>query len=456
MFSKETYLQRRNQLKNSVKSGVLLFLGNNEAPMNYPSNTYRFRQDSHFLYFFGLQLDHLAAVIDADEDREILFGDDYTIDDIIWMGDQPSIQSLAERCGVAESRPFAALAEYLKKAQEAGRTIHFLPPYRHDNKILLHQLLGIPFEKLKESASVPMIKGVVASRERKTEEEIAEMEKICDLGVDMHLSAMRGAKAGRLERELAGTAEGISMSGGAGVSVPVILSQNGETLHNHNHEQLLENGRMLLVDAGDFSQGTPYFNLYRGRVEIDAMNYIGYDAATLGNHEFDNGLDSLAMVLKQAQFPIVCANYDFTGTPVEGLVRPYTIVKKGGLRVGIFGLGCNPKGIISDRNFEPAQYLEPYAVAQRMADTLRAQGCDVVVCLSHMGTMGKAKTDACDSVMVTCTRGIDVVIGGHTHKFYDKLRVANLDGDSIPLCQMGKSGVYLGKIVLDLSDKMEK
>ncbi|MBO4773175.1 MAG: aminopeptidase P N-terminal domain-containing protein, partial [Bacteroidales bacterium] len=115
-----------------------LFLGNNEAPMNYPSNTYRFRQDSHFLYFFGLQLDHLAAVIDADEDREILFGDDYTIDDIIWMGDQPSIQSLAERCGVAESRPFAALAEYLKKAQEAGRTIHFLPPYRHDNKILLH------------------------------------------------------------------------------------------------------------------------------------------------------------------------------------------------------------------------------------------------------------------------------------------------------------------------------
>ena len=250
MFSKETYLQRRNQLKNSVKNGVLLFLGNNEAPMNYPSNTYRFRQDSHFLYFFGLQLDHLAAVIDADEDREILFGDDYTIDDIIWMGDQPSIQSLAERCGVAESRPFAALAEYLKKAQEAGRTIHFLPPYRHDNKILLHQLLGIPFEKLKESASVPMIKGVVALRERKTEEEIAEMEKICDLGVDMHLSAMRGAKAGRLERELAGTAEGISMSGGAGVSFPVILSQNGETLHNHNHEQLLENGRMLLCDAG--------------------------------------------------------------------------------------------------------------------------------------------------------------------------------------------------------------
>ena len=213
---------------------------------------------------------------------------------------------------------------------------------------------------------------------------------------------------------------------------------------------------LLLVDAGDFSQGTPYFNLYRGRVEIDAMNYIGYDAATLGNHEFDNGLDSLAMMLKLAQFPIVCANYDFTGTPVEGLVKPFTIVEKGNVKVGIFGLGCQPKGMISDRNFLPAQYLEPYPVAQAMADTLRSQGCDVVVCLSHMGTMGKSKSDVCDSVMVTRTRGIDVVIGGHTHKFYDNLRVANLDGDSIPLCQMGKSGVYLGKIVIDLGDKKEK
>lgn len=213
---------------------------------------------------------------------------------------------------------------------------------------------------------------------------------------------------------------------------------------------------LLLVDAGDFSQGTPYFNLYRGRVEIDAMNYIGYDAATLGNHEFDNGLDSLAMVLKLAQFPVVCANYDFTGTPLEGLVQPFTIVQKGNLKVGIFGLGCQPKGIISDKNFEPAQYLEPYPVAQAMADTLRAQGCDVVVCLSHMGTYGKAKSDVCDAAMVASTRGIDAVIGGHTHKFYDRLRIANLDGDSIPVCQMGKSGVYLGKIVLDLGCKKEK
>lgn len=212
---------------------------------------------------------------------------------------------------------------------------------------------------------------------------------------------------------------------------------------------------LLLVDAGDFCQGTPYFNFYHGRVEINAMNRMGYDAATLGNHEFDNGLDTLATVLKTAHFPIVCANYDFTGTAMEGVVKPYTIIRKGGLKIGIFGLGCDPKGLISDKNFLPAQYLAPYPIAQAMADTLRAQGCDVVVCLSHMGTYGKAPEDVCDASMVACTRGIDVVIGGHTHQLYDHARVANLDGDSIPICQMGKSGAFLGKIMLLLGDKNE-
>ncbi len=213
---------------------------------------------------------------------------------------------------------------------------------------------------------------------------------------------------------------------------------------------------LLLVDAGDFSQGTPYFNFFHGRVELDAMNRMGYDAATLGNHEFDNGLDTLAEVLKTAQFPIVCANYDFTGTAMEGMTKPYVIVNKGGLKIGIFGLGCNPKGIISDKNFEPAKYLEPYPVAQATADTLRAQGCEVVVCLSHLGTLGKDCEDVCDSAMVSCTRGIDAVIGGHTHKIYVDRFVANKDGDSIPICQMGKSGAFLGKIMLYLRNKNKK
>ena len=213
---------------------------------------------------------------------------------------------------------------------------------------------------------------------------------------------------------------------------------------------------LLLVDAGDFCQGTPYFNFYHGRVELDAMNRMRYDAATLGNHEFDNGLDTLAVVLRTANFPVVCANYDFTGTALEQVIKPFTVVRKGKLKIGIFGLGCDPKGLISDKNFLPAQYLEPYPIAQAMADTLRAQQCDIVVCLSHMGTFGKAPEDVCDTALVSHTRGIDVVIGGHTHRIYENLRVANLDGDSIPVCQMGKSGENLGKIVLFLGDKNEK
>lgn len=213
---------------------------------------------------------------------------------------------------------------------------------------------------------------------------------------------------------------------------------------------------LLLVDAGDFCQGTPYFNFFHGRIELAAMNRMGYDAATLGNHEFDNGLDTLAKVLKTAKFPIVCANYDFKGTALEGIVKPYTIVRKGGLKIGIFGLGCDPKGIISDKNFEPAKYIAPYTIAQETTDLLRAKGCDLVVCLSHMGTYGKTSGDYSDVGLAEATRGIDVIIGGHTHQLYDHLRIVNLDGDSIPLCQMGKSGIYLGKIVLDLDSKNTK
>ena len=221
-------------------------------------------------------------------------------------------------------------------------------------------------------------------------------------------------------------------------------------------QERLADKHLLLVDAGDFCQGTPYFNFYHARVEIDAMNLMGYDAATLGNHEFDNGLDTLAAVLATAQFPIVCANYDFTGTAMEGKTKPSVIIRKGGLKIGVFGLGCDPKGLIADKNFLPAKYLDPYTSAQEAVDKLRAEKCDIVVCLSHLGTYGKAAEDVCDVQLVQNTRGIDAVIGGHTHKLYDNLRVPNLDGDSIPVCQMGKSGAYLGKIVLGLGDKNEK
>ena len=217
-------------------------------------------------------------------------------------------------------------------------------------------------------------------------------------------------------------------------------------------EERTQNPDLLLVDAGDFCQGTPYFNFFHGRVEIDALNRMEYDAATLGNHEFDNGLDTLAAILRLAHFPIVCANYDVSGTPLEGIVKPYTIVHKGGLKIGIFGLGVQPKGLISDKNFEPIVYHAPYPIAQEMATLLRhKKHCDVVVCLSHLGTYAGTPNDYCDTKLAAETRDIDVIIGGHTHKKYDDLRVRNLDGIEVPIQQMAKSGVWLGKVVLHLA-----
>ena len=224
---------------------------------------------------------------------------------------------------------------------------------------------------------------------------------------------------------------------------------------------------LLLLDAGDFSQGTPYFNYYHGRIEVAAMNWMKYDAATLGNHEFDNGLDTLAAILKLADFPIVCANYDFTGTPLEGLIKPYVIFERNNIKIGVFGLGCYPYSVIDDDNFKPIQYLGPdtaaqhkadydYAIAQQMADTLRAQGCEVVICLSHQGTNPHDDGEPCDKVMVARTRGIDLVIGGHTHELVPDLSIANLDGKQVPLRQMKKCGAYIGKFMLCLSDKNEK
>jgi len=252
MFNKEIYIDRRKQLRSHIKEGIVVFLSNNESPMNYPSNTYRYRQDSSFTYFFGLQLPELVGVIDLDEDKETMFGNNYTLDDIIWMGNQPTIAELAAKCGVAHTQDLntSALGTVLKTAKSKGRKIHFLPPYRSDNQIFLHKLTGFALDELKNNASVELIKAVVSLRSYKRPEEIIEMDNVCTLGAVMHWAAMKHCKAGKVERELAGIVEGIALMEGNGVSFPVILSQNGETLHNHNHEQILEDGRLLLVDAG--------------------------------------------------------------------------------------------------------------------------------------------------------------------------------------------------------------
>lgn len=250
MFKAEVYKKRRDALRAKINKGIAFFPGNVDSPMNYPSNTFHFRQDSTFLYFFGIDLQGLAGIIDFDEGKDILFGDDVEIDDIIWMGPQPSMKDYAAKVGVHEVMSLSKLGDYLKKAIIKGRQLHFLPPYRGETKIAMEELTGIKIADQKAKASELLIKSVVELRNIKDEEEIAELEKAAAIGYEMHVAAMKMAHPGEHERNIAGKIEGIALSHGAMVSFPIILSQNGETLHNHDHSQALKEGRMMLTDAG--------------------------------------------------------------------------------------------------------------------------------------------------------------------------------------------------------------
>lgn len=209
---------------------------------------------------------------------------------------------------------------------------------------------------------------------------------------------------------------------------------------------------LLLFDAGDFCQGTPYFNIYKGDIEIDAINRMKYDAVTLGNHEFDNGVDTLAAKLKKLQCPVVCANYVVENTPLQDIVKPYTILYRKGLKIGVFGLGVNPQGLITDVNFSPLQYLDPIETGNKTATMLKNQEkCDVVICLSHIGTIQKDGIP-CDSTLIKSAKDIDLVIGGHTHMLFENHFVTDQDNDSILSVQMQKSGVYVGKVQLTIEE----
>lgn len=250
MFDKSVYVERRKLLKQQVKSGVILMLGNVESPMNYPANTYHFRQDSSFLYFFGLDNPGFAGVIDVEENKDYIYGEDFTIDDIIWMGPQPIVKNLAEGVGVTNTGPLAQLDEKIKGAVSKGRKVHFLPPYRAENMLQLEKLLGIPVSDLKGRASVELIKAVVAQRSFKSDAEIKEIEKALDVSHEMYATVMQMAKPGVYEREIVGKIEGIVGSSGGHISFPIILSINGETLHNHYHGNLLKEHRLLVADSG--------------------------------------------------------------------------------------------------------------------------------------------------------------------------------------------------------------
>ncbi len=250
MFSKEIYTSRREQLRGKLKSGLVLLLGNNEVPYNYRSNTYAFRQDSTFLYFFGLNHADYVGVMDIDAATDCIYGDDYSLDSIIWMGDVPTVKEQAESVGVTATASLNELGKVIGNAIKQGRKIHFLPPYRAEQVLQLNRYLGVSPEKVSQYVSEELIKAVVSMREHKSPEEIAEMVKACDIGYEMHTAAMRHCRIGGTEREVAGVIEGIAKQKGAGVSFHCIVSQHGETLHNHDHSGILEAGRLLLVDAG--------------------------------------------------------------------------------------------------------------------------------------------------------------------------------------------------------------
>jgi len=266
MFERNTYINRRSALKSKGLNGVGLILGNNESPMNYSDNTYHYRQDSSFLYFFGLNFPGLAGVIDFDSGEDYIFGNDVDIEDIIWMGPQVPLKENSEKAGIKNTAPFAKLFGFIKQAITEGRIVHFLPPYRGENKMLLEQLTGISSLTVNDKASFEFIQAIISIREIKEAQEVEEIMKACATGHQMHVMAMKMAQPGTWEQKIAGTIEGISLAGGGMTSFPIILSQNGETLHNHDHSQMLKEGKLMLCDAGaesllhyasDFTRTTP-------------------------------------------------------------------------------------------------------------------------------------------------------------------------------------------------------
>lgn len=244
MFPKEVFIKRRNQLKKKVGSGVLLFLGNEESSINFKDNWYTFRQDSTFLYFFGLDLPGLTAVIDIDQDKEIIFGDNLTTEETIWQGDYPPISELAHRVGVRIAKTKCGVSEFL--ASKSDRRIHFLPPYRPENRLKLESWFG----KRNSLFSLDFIKAVVSLRSIKTAEEIQELTDAANRSVKMHKKLMNIAKPGMREFELLGLVTGEAISLGSNVSFPPIITTNGQILHNHNYSNMLVDGKMLLGDFG--------------------------------------------------------------------------------------------------------------------------------------------------------------------------------------------------------------
>ena len=250
MFNKEIYIERRRVLADTVASGLILLLGNEESPMNYLDNTYHFRQDSTFLYYFGIDQPSLAGVIDADSGEVFVFGDDLTVEMIVWTGTLPKLSVICEKAGVSDQRPLSELENVISGARSGGRKVHFLPPYRLDNRLKLKNLLGVDFENAEQQASLELVKAVIAQREIKSAEEIAEIDKAVEVSADMHLAAMKMARPGMKEAEVAASVAEVALSRNYNTAFPIIATINGQNLHNHYHGNVIKSGDLFLLDAG--------------------------------------------------------------------------------------------------------------------------------------------------------------------------------------------------------------
>jgi Xaa-Pro aminopeptidase len=250
MFSAETYIERRNKLKKQIDSGLILLLGNEESSINYPDVHYPFRQDSSFLYFFGLDFAGLAAVIDIDADSVTIFGSDLTIDEIIWTGTQPTINQKAAAVGVSKTDSLTELEKTIQKAVKQNKTVHYLPPYRAEHLITLEKLTGIPHKKIAQNASPELIKAVVALREKKSQQEIEQIKTAIDISYRMHSEAMKISKPGKYEQEIAGLMEGIAIAAGGRLAFPTIFSIHGQTLHNPCYHNIMKAGDIAVNDCG--------------------------------------------------------------------------------------------------------------------------------------------------------------------------------------------------------------
>jgi len=250
MFKPTTFIERRTKLADRIKSGLIIIPGNDESPMNYTDNTYHYRQDSSFLYFFGISFPGLVGIIDVDEKKDIIFGNDYTIDDIVWMGAQPTIKERCSKSGIENSAPAADAAEYISNALKKGRKIHYLPQYRGDNIIKLHQWLNILPAEINKNSSLDLIKAVVEQRNYKSAEEIEEIRKAASLSADMHLAAMRFALPGMQEAEIMAVVHKTALAANGNLSFPIIATKNGQTLHNHYYGNTIKEGDLFLLDSG--------------------------------------------------------------------------------------------------------------------------------------------------------------------------------------------------------------